>query len=393
MTAAIRFTLFCLILIAAVGTYLRAFPFMATQPFNFEYLRHAHSHLAFLGWVFGALYLGFVHFFTEKGSFIQARFRNLFWWIQGCALAMFISFAASSYSALSIILLVVHTLLAFLFFKRLLSVWQISKSQLSYYFALTAFSCFVLSALGPLFIPVIKFGLNDSIFWKKHAVHFYLYFQYGGWFLFGILAILFRVLEKRGALISERRGRIIWGLLVIGMLPMLLLGAPSGKVSIALEYLSFFGVLLQATGLWSLLALIAPFIDKKGFKGLLMVVVFSGLLLKNLGELIASFPLTGHVFNLANPFLVVSYLHFQLLGIITVSLLWMIRSMGFSVKYPALKWIGIIVFLSALAVSELYLFSAGLNNTLPLTPEVLLHASSALLLGVLLLSFSLVSVK
>ena len=43
-----------LLAVALAGTYLRAMPFLPSGGPEFAFVRHAHSHLAFLGWfVFG----------------------------------------------------------------------------------------------------------------------------------------------------------------------------------------------------------------------------------------------------------------------------------------------------------------------------------------------------
>jgi hypothetical protein len=52
------FTLLLLAVVALAGFVMRLMPLVSIPGLNYEYLLHAHSHLAFLGWAYNALFAG-----------------------------------------------------------------------------------------------------------------------------------------------------------------------------------------------------------------------------------------------------------------------------------------------------------------------------------------------
>ncbi len=393
MKTAVRYTFLCLITLAVLGALLRALPFITAPGFSFENLRHAHSHLAFLGWVYPALFLGIVHFFLPSGTFEKPEFKRLFWWSMVVVAIMTIAFALTGYGPVSISLLILHTVLAFFFLRVFIKNWQRSRALLSGRFLITAFICFIVSSFGPIAIPYVQFGTEDSFYWMKYAVHFYLYFQYGGWFLFGVLAILLKSIEKEGFYFPSIRISRAWFFLVVGLLPLYFLGTPVFGESPGLRTIVLAAALLSGLGIYYFIRDVYPDLPGKGFSGLLIHLVLIFFASKNIMEILASSPIITNVTAYLNHFMVLTYLHWFLLGFVTIFFLWMFGEMGFGQDSSRLKWVGLAVFGLGFLCTEFYLFSMALNSPLPNFNEGVLFGSLLMMLGLIILSLPYLSLK
>src|SRR5687768_12768603 len=90
---------FWFVIAGAMGAFLRLQLFNPVVEMNYKHFLHGHSHLAFLGWVFNALYISLIY------AYIPAqvkRYHVLFWLLQVAVLGMLISFPIQGYKAVSI---------------------------------------------------------------------------------------------------------------------------------------------------------------------------------------------------------------------------------------------------------------------------------------------------
>lgn len=172
-----------LFLAALLGTLLRWHQVWPVDGLVYPYWLHAHSHLAFLGWLFNAF---FVIFTSGLSGESDKSARKLFVWLQLPLLGMAISFRTGGYSSLSIVFSTSHILLSWLFAWRWLGKWQkdLSGSWLST--ARLAMWFMVFSNVGPFVVGAAQASQNRWLY--DNALHYYLYFQYAGFFSFAALA-------------------------------------------------------------------------------------------------------------------------------------------------------------------------------------------------------------
>src|SRR5690606_31439111 len=108
-----------------------------------------------------------------------------------------------------------------------------------------AISFFVLSAAGPFTLGALMAnGLGQTPAYHL-TVYYYLHFQYNGVFLFGVLALFYRLLRQREVVIQEmlaQRGKI---LLIISCLLTYALSALWLQPSVVVYALGLAGALLQ----------------------------------------------------------------------------------------------------------------------------------------------------
>ncbi|HLF65603.1 MAG TPA: hypothetical protein VI603_17705 [Saprospiraceae bacterium] len=209
-------TLSNLLIAAVIGVLLR-FAFIAEIPF-FEYKNwlHAHSHLAMLGWVYLALFVLIVEVFIPPDKGTYKKYRRLFWSTQFVVWGMLIAFIARGYWFLSTGFLILHVLLSYLFICK---VWidtsSDGKSRLSTKLLRMSLVFQVISTLALWAVPIlIACSLRGTELYYM-AIQFFLHFQFNGWFLFCVLALLFRFLEENHIAIPNRASGIFFIFLVL----------------------------------------------------------------------------------------------------------------------------------------------------------------------------------
>lgn len=114
-------TLGWFLLAAFLGALLRWHQVSSIEGFVYPRWLHAHSHIAFLGWLFNAFFLLLTAGLPAQEARSSGR---LFAWIQLPLVGMAISFPVSGYSLLSILFSTFHILLAWYFSWKWWRCWQ-----------------------------------------------------------------------------------------------------------------------------------------------------------------------------------------------------------------------------------------------------------------------------
>ncbi len=378
-----------MVVVALTGLLMRALPLLPSTGVPFESLRHAHSHLAFLGWVFSAFYLAFVHFFLPPGSFDRPRYQQVFWLSQMVNMGMFAAFLYQGYGPLSIMFLTFHTGLAYVFFIFFLKDWKREKRQPSTWFGVVAIAAFLLSSLGPFAIPVVQIAGDGSPVWMRLAIHFYLHFHYNGWFAFGLLAIFYKIMENSGVPFSPAITRWQWRLLAFSLLPSYFLYAPlvgridqTGPVFQAVGLAQWLGILL-----FSFQFLKMKWMENAGGGAAPRFLLGFSLLflfLKYSAELLGMHPLLAPFIERNNHFLTVGYLHLLFLGSVTPFVWWFSAKAGWVAAQKPLARAGISLFTVGFLGSEACLFAMGMNWGLPYFTQLILVFTGLLASGILL---------
>jgi hypothetical protein len=387
MKTAVQITFLQLAVVGATGLLMRAMPYFSGEFAVFNHVRHAHSHLAFLGWVFSAFFLGFLALFLGTEHFEKNRYKRLFWLLQASIAGMFVAFWASGYGFGAILFLSLHTLLAYLFFVNFLKDWRPEKRLPSSWFAVTAVAFFLLSSLGPLAIPVVGMLGDENPRWVNMAVHFYLHFQYSGWFMFGLLAMLLRFFEKRGRVLSTVPARTCRAVLTLAIFPAYFIALSGSSITESFVFPVMIFAFLQwvAAGILVVLIIRQKGVGPGWFPRMLWFTALTAILLKYSLEFVASVPLTARYFQLENRFLTLGYLHLVFLGAVTSFILWLFWQMRWGKWATTFAKTGLAFYLGGFVISEGYLFMAGLRWFPPYFTEVLLVASGLLLAGILLM--------
>ncbi len=360
----VKFIIATLAVAAGGGLLLRLAPFINLE-FNQYNLRQAHSHLAFLGWVFSAL-IWMINKFVITNLFDNKTFRIWFWVEFAISNLIFLSFFAFGYSKIPIALLSIHIVVAYWGMLKMFQKSKTISTKLRTPLQLGIIG-FLISSVGPILIPLIKNGVifeGESI---NIGINFYLHFHYNTWFVFTIISILVSYLEGKTILIVGKKYQLglylMFSTLIVSYFDSLYwLNFP-----VWTEYLFFLNSAIQLLGFYMVLVpmlksvIFSEDIFTKGTKVILMVIMIIWES-KYLFELIVNLPYQPW-FNVGNHFLQIAYLHWIFLGIVTPFLIFLFQELNL---LPRLK-IYNVFFWSGWLGTEFLLVSLGLGISLPNT--------------------------
>src|SRR5215210_4167580 len=89
--------------------------------FNYKYLLHAHSHVAILGWLYSAFYVGIIQAYLPIEIQQKKKYWWQFWLAQLSVLGMLLSFPVQGYALYSITFSTLHIIISYFFIYHFLS--------------------------------------------------------------------------------------------------------------------------------------------------------------------------------------------------------------------------------------------------------------------------------
>jgi hypothetical protein len=282
----------------------------------------------FLGWIFNALYIGFVDSHVIEAE--QKIFQVLFYAFQVFVVGMLITFPVQGYGFYSIFFSSLHTLGAVLFVIFFFNKTKYIQT-ISLWYARTALIFFIISSAGPFALGYLMANDMGQSKWYYFAIYFYLHFQYNGFFLFGILSLFFSLLERKKIDVDFREVKTIGIILAGACIPAYLLSVLWAKPGYFFNMLGEFAATIQIV---AVVMFINVMIAHRGdFKisfdkssNYFLSIAMIGLLLKSLLQLLSAFPSISQMAYELRP-IVIAYLHLVLLGVISLSLfVWCLES-------------------------------------------------------------------
>ena len=191
-----------LLLVASAGLLMRLKMIFPMAWADQKYIMHAHSHFAFAGWVTHALmvFLLMAVFRLRSTDILPVRYQyviaaNLF-----ASYGMLISFALQGYGLYAIIFSTLTLVVSFVF--SALAWRDVGRSTLptvlKFWFRASLFYG-ILSSLGTFSLVRMMVTHQLHPLAQLASVHFYLHFQYNGWFLFCCVGLfLYGLYHKHG---------------------------------------------------------------------------------------------------------------------------------------------------------------------------------------------------
>ena len=357
----VRVSLFAFLITGLLGAFLRMQFYSPTPGINYRFFVHAHSHLAFLGWAFNAIFILVTRYFFKD---VRKSFNVIFILFQVCVLGMLISFPLQGYGAVSIFFSTAHIVLSYIFIVKGINALKgvLSRAKI---FLILAFIYLALSSLGPFFLGIcMAKGLSDTI-WYKLSIYFYLHFQYNGWFMMAIIAIVIRYLEERGYILSDLSRRVVLYSVGIMVAPAFILSMLWLEPDQIYYWISVCIHLIQFTGIVYFLFHIYKAL-KSEINAKLFLITFTTAMLsfmsKGILEVFGSLPgLSSMVFNNQN--LVIAYLHLTFIGFVSMALLSFYMKEGF-IGQSSMGYAGILILLTGFVLSEGLLILPVLNTFL-----------------------------
>lgn len=382
-----------LLLATSIGALLRYAFVEEVSWLAYRNFLHGHSHVAMLGWVGQGLFILLIGRFTSDLSAQRLRPYHLLLGLAQLSIwGMLISFPLNGYSSGSIVFSTLNILTSYGLIYLLRQ--DITIGGWPGRFLAAAFFFLVLSTL-PLWGmgPLILLEMEGTALYYA-AIQFFLHFQFNGWFIFALLALLFAWLQRQDLHLDEKSMRWFWGLLLpASVLTYALAVAWSTPLPIVFGINST-GVVIQGVALFFLVRLLRKSgIRREHFTSAwrhrLLYIAFLSYAAKVVVQTLVVLPFIAEAaYTIRN--YVIGFVHLLQLGIFTAAIL------AFAHMQGLLDWqklhlrLGLSLLFLGFFLSEALLFLQGTmfwgaKGFLPYYYELLFVTSALMPLGILLL--------
>jgi hypothetical protein len=351
---AMRTALVFLTITAALGAALRGMTASVSIGLPYNHLLHAHSHVAFMGWIFNGFFaLALVYFLPTARR--PRNWHRLFFALQVGVVGMLFSFPFQGYGPVSIAFSTLHLAAAAVFACWL---WRDNHaSDAARPHLRIALLALVLSGLGPLALgPLAAMDLRDHPGYLL-SIYYYLHTHYNGWFVFFLQAT---ALQLAGPAVSAQPARrAAWWLgagLVLTFAQSTLWLAPP----LAIHLIAAAGGVAQLIGMVIFLRALAPLRQQlaPGWIRALVLAAVAAWVLKTTLQVLAAIPSLDGLVN--HRFIVIAFLHLVFLGIATPALLATARQHQW-LPGTRTSHVSLLLFFAAAVWTQLVLVALPLN--------------------------------
>ncbi|MEO9474854.1 MAG: hypothetical protein ABJG41_04955 [Cyclobacteriaceae bacterium] len=394
LTKGIHIAIFNLVIVGIIGCFLR---YMFLQPVslvNYSYVLHAHSHLAFLGWVFMALYVLIVYAYLPSGFLKAGKFLIIFAVLQIANLGMLVTFPFMGYALWSIVFSALHAITAMIFawiFIREVSSTLSLEHKMSFLFVKSALVLMVLSNLAPFALGPISATQGKSDLYYL-LIYFYLHFQYNGWFTFALLGLMLWQLEVNGVNTGSRLVKVGFVLKLIAVFPAYILSTLWTEPDMVWYVLGGLSAAVQLVGLVAVGCFVVQNMTALSLQNssVLRVLFWVGILtvgLQHVLMLLSAIPALANLAFARN--IVIAYLHMVLLGFVTAWLFFTLVKLQI-IQLTLSAKAGFWLFLGALVVTELVLVFQGYIES---STHWLFYLALVQLCGIVSVAYNAKSIK
>ena len=387
-----KISLIFLFLVALLGTLLRSTAFIQI-PFEYQNLVHAHSHVAFQGWVYLVMILLLTNTFLDKIQIEKRRYPLQFKLTIFIVIGVLVSFSLQGYGLYSIIFSTVFQLLnywfVFSFLKDIKKINSTTQNSISIRFVKTGLWLGLLSTVLPYGIGILSAkGLNETEAYKS-LIYSFLHLQYNGWFLFVILGLFFNYLDKNGILYNHKYGTLFYWLFTACVIPSIslsLLGMEFSSYLLPLAYCSsaIMGIALIYFILTIQRNLVKGIRLESNWFKLYFFAFLMSFVLKIVLQCISVLPYLN-TYAFYNKSIIIGYLHLSLIGSISCLLLALLIKQKWIVLNGLVK-MGSTLIMVGFVTTEILLMLMGIgifNNQI-----VLIIGSAAMVMGILMIIIS-----
>ena len=353
--------------VALMGTLLRGFA-LFNIPLVYKNLVHAHSHVAFQGWVYTLLLLMVPHLFLSKSQIIKGRYSLQFKLTIFIITGVMISFIFQGYGLFSILFSSLFQLMnywfIFQFFKDSKKLNNTKKKAVSIRFIKTGFWLGLLSTIAPWGIGILSAkGLANTE--AYHAViYFFLHFQYNGWFLFVLIGLLFKWLENKEISFNHQNATRFYWFLTLAVIPAYTLSLLGMSFKHYIIIPAAISAVLQLVSLFYLLMLLKKltlkgFVHQKTIVKPFIFICISGFIIKIILQFISILPIVEH-YAFGNRNFILAYLHLCLIGVISFGLITLLFQLNW-LQNNKLTNLGALCLVVGFLTSEIILIINGLG--------------------------------
>ena len=389
----ILYSLFLFILSAIYGLILRynfAFP---TKIISYKNLLQGHSHVAFLGWGYLAVISLILKLFIPKEKRNSSIYKNTLIIILIVVFLMLISFLTSGYKVFSIVLLSVFGITSYMLSFRLLK--DVSGKSISVKLVKYGIYYYLISSLATWFLAYVIVTQGKTTLYYN-TVYFYLHFLYNGFFVFALFGLLFKVLENKEVLISNKFKKYFLIFLNIACIPAYILSILWSSNNSTLNIIGFLASILQLISLvflFKILKQVFQQINCSIISKILLTFATVAYALKILAQTASAFPYFVKKSLALKPFFIIGYLHLFTLAFMSVFIFFLLKELKIIFFNKPISKTGIGFFLVGVFLTEIVLFLQGFLILIQFKPIenytiILLIFSFLIVVGLILIFIS-----
>lgn len=387
-----KISLIFLFVVALIGTLLRSVAFV---PVALEYVNlvHAHSHVAFQGWVYTCMILLLTQTYLTAEQVRKGRYPLQFVLTVIVVVGILISFALQGYAFYSILFSSFFQLLNYWFIFRFLK--DVKRTEfrvnedISLRFVKTGLWLGLLSTLLPIGIGVLSAKGQSGSEAYRSLVYTFLHLQYNGWFLFVVLGLFYRYFDRNQRSYSRKEVSRFYYLLAIAVIPSISLSLFGMEFSAHIMPLAYASALILLGAfvffIRGLPKNLFASLEKRGFWFRVYFYGFiASFLLKMALQVLSVLP-PFQSYASYNKFIIIGYLHLSLIGSISFLLLALFLDMKWLTVDKRFK-AGSILFISGFLITEALILLAGL--AVFYEGGILVVGSGSMALGILMMILS-----
>jgi len=378
--------------IALLGSIMRLAPFSDIF-FSYEHLLHAHSHVAFQGWIYTALFILICKLYLTEECIKVGRYKLQFYLTLFIILGIMVAFIVQGYGLFSIVFSSLFQILnywfTYRFFKDVKKSDAVKKHQFSLKFIKVGMLLMVLSTFGPWAVGILSAKGFAGTEYFNSALYFFLHFQYNGWFTFAILGLFFWLLEHYQIGFKEKGANLFYVLFTAAVIPAYALSLLGMSFRPYIDVFGYVGAILQLGALYYLIQSLSncfkPIIQSfNKIAVLLLLLVFAAFILKTILQAASVFPLFQKL-AFENRFLIIDFIHLVMIGFMSFFILAIFFQLSYLKSNSILTKSGVIALIIGFLSSEIILLVLGFSVHILANLFILLMASILMAVGVLLI--------
>ncbi len=360
---------------------------------DYEHLLHAHSHVAFQGWIYTALFLLIINLYLSKDLIKKGKYKLQFILTLAIIIGIMVSFIFQGYAFYSILFSSLFQVLNYWFIVRFLKdvkqSKKVNKHKFSLKFIKVGLILLALSTIGPWAVGVLSAkGFAGSEYFDA-ALYFFLHFQYNGWFTFAVIGIFFWLLEHYQITFKQKeaqRSFILFSASIIPAYALSLLGMSFRYYFVGIGYLAAF---LQTIALIYLIMAVVPSIKKtrltfNNWNFILLKIVGISFILKTVLQFLSVLPFLEKL-AFENRYLIIDFIHLIMIGFLSFFILVTFFQLSYLKSNSKPVKAGIIALILGFLGSEFILLALGFSLPMFNSLFFLFIASAAMAIGVLLI--------
>ena len=309
------------VIAATLGLLMRA-----AQQFDFgftyKFVKHGHSHIALMGWVYNCLITLLGYQFLPNNKL--RKFQQIFWATQITIFGMLFTFPFQGYALFSIIFSTLFLIASYWFTAFFIKNTTVEyNNSLAKPFIKSGLAFLVICSLGPWLLGYVMRTQGPTSTLYQLCIYFYLHFLYNGFMVFALLGLFVFNAENHQLITDRKQVKEAYQLILAGTILTFFLSTLFFTNAIPLFVIGGLGAVLQLLGFIQIYKLGLKQLGQQLKAKPLFQCIVGLFIIKLVLQLLSALPYFVDLLENRVEF-VIGYLHLVFLGCISLSLLYLL---------------------------------------------------------------------